>query len=391
MKKLFFAFAFLLGGLSAMAKPDPIDIQFGPWVTKVTETSFTVLWTTKTDNLGWIEVTDDMYKSWKKCDVKSFYQTFAGRWEFGKLHCVTVTGLEKGKQYRYRVCGKKVVDDSLEQDLVFGIDKCTAAFSIKTFDGSKQDCHFSMVNDIHCNTDAFSSLMSQVNADSTDFVLLNGDIATAGNYETDSLIFYEVKPIGKLLKKVPVMYSRGNHEGRGNNWQALNKIFPTVTPGQFYYTFRQGPVAFLVLDAGETKPAVAKSYVGTPAYEKYLAEELEWARSAVKSSEFADAPVKICIIHVPMTGASDALDYNTQSWMKDNFIPFLNDAGIKLMLNAHTHKYRVIEAGETYGNQFPMIINGRCDRMQVDVDARKIHINVFNTSGEKVHAYDVAL
>lgn len=377
--------------IAAWAKPDPIDVKFGPWVTNVTESSFTVLWTTDTDNLGWVEVTPVLDKSWKKCDAKQFYQTFAGRREFGKLHSVTVTGLEKGTLYRYRVCGRKVIDDTLEQDLVFGMEKCTGAFSVRTFDSGKDECHFSVVNDIHLDTGAYSSLMSQVCADSTDFILLNGDIVTAGNYPVDTLIYYSIVPLGKLLKSVPVMYSRGNHEGRGNNWQAQYKVFPTSTCNQFYYTFREGPVAFLVLDAGETKPAVSRSYVGTAAYEDYLAEELAWAESAVKDPAFAEAPVKICVIHVPMTGKSDSLDYNAQAWMKDNFIPFLNGIGIDFMLNAHTHKYRLIEPGTTYGNKFPMLVNGRCERMQFDIDAHTIRIKVFNTDGEQTQTYDLPL
>lgn len=391
MKRLLSVVILFLAGFAAMAKPDPIDLKFGPWVTNVTETSFTVLWTTATDNLGWVEVTPVQDKSWKKSDPRQFYQTFAGRREFGKFHSVTVTGLEKGTLYRYRICGRKVVDDSLEQDLVFGIEKCTGAFSIRTFDSGAGTCRFSVVNDIHLDTQAYSSLMGQVRPDSTDFILLNGDIITAGNYPLDSLIHYGVSPASKQLKSLPIMFSRGNHEGRGNNWQSLYKVFPNPTDNQFYYTFRQGPVAFLVLDAGETKPAVSKSYVGTAAYEDYLSEELEWARSAVKDPLFAGAPVKICVIHVPMTGKSNSLDYNAQSWMKDNFIPFLNETGIDFMLNGHTHRYRLIEPGETYGNNFPMLINGRCERMQFDIDSNEIRIKVFTPDGAQTHSCVIPL
>jgi len=371
------------------AKPDPIDVEFGPWVTNVSDDSFTVLWTTKTDNLGWVEVTSELKTPWAMAEVKKYHSTFAGRWLMGRMHSVKISGLQKGTQYRYRICGQKVVDDREEQDVVLGMEKKTGIFSVKTFDPDKQDCHFSAVNDVHMETDMYSTLMKQVNIDTTDFILLNGDITTAGNYSIDTLVAYAVAPIGKALKKMPVMYARGNHEGRGNNWMASYQIFPARTPNQFYYTFRQGPVAFIVLDAGETKPIVSTSYTGGPFYKEYLEEELSWAKSAVREKDFAEAPIKVCIIHVPMNGGPTTGEYTTQHWMRDNFIPLLNDAGIDLAINAHTHRYSVTEPNDYLGNKFPMVVNGKRTRLQFDADANEISLKVFDLEGKIISAYKV--
>jgi len=389
MKKIVTLFAASLMTLLLSAKPDPIDIEFGPWVTNVSEDSFTILWTTKTDNLGWVEVTSDLKTPWGRLDVKPVHSTFAGRWLMGRMHSVSVTGLQKGTQYRYRVCGQKVVDDCEEQDLVFGMEKKSGVFYIKTFDNEKADCHFSAVNDIHMDKNMFSTLMDQMDISNTDFVLLNGDITTAGNYSVDTLVAYSVDPIGRALKRIPVMYARGNHEGRGNNWMASYQVFPTRTPGQFYYTFRQGPVAFIVLDSGETKPAVSTSYAGKPFYEEYLEEELSWAKEAVKAKDFADAPLKVCIIHVPMDGVPSTSEYNTRNWMRDNFIPLLNEAGVDLTINAHLHKSFVTEPNDKIGNKFPMVVNGRGTRLQFDADASGISLKFFDENGNVVKSYEV--
>ncbi len=392
MKKLVLLLTLLFASpFLASAKPDPIDIEFGPWITNVSENEVTILWTTRTPNLGWVEYAPDNGVNWRNADPKSAYQLFAGRRVFGRFHSVTIKGLEKGQAYRYKIFGRAMVDDSQEQDLVMGIEKYSkGVYTFRTFDHGRQECHFSEVNDIHLEVDNYATLMAQVNKDSTDFILLNGDITTAGNYCIDTLVRYAVAPVGKMANKVPVMFSRGNHEGRGNNWQASYQVFPTRTPGQFYYTFRQGPVAFLVLDAGETKPMVAKSYVGDSVYFEYLEEELAWAREAVKDPAFADAPVKVCVIHVPMTGSKKTDDYDAKNWMTENFVPFLNEIGIDLMLNAHTHRYAVHEPG-AFGNDFPMLINGRGERLQFDCDGKTIGIRTYDVDGNETHSYELAL
>jgi len=389
MKKMILLVAASFMTLLLAARPDPIDVEYGPWVTNVSENSFTILWTTKTDNLGWVEVTSDLNTPWGKLDVEQYHPTFAGRWQMGRMHSVTVTGLKKGTLYRYRVCGQKVVDDSKEQDVVLGMVKKTKIFSVKTFDADKQDCHFSAVNDVHMDKEMFSSLMNQMDMDNTDFVLLNGDITSAANYTLDTLIAYAVAPIGKALNRIPVMFSRGNHEGRGNNWMASYQIFPTRTPNQFYYTFRQGPVAFIVLDAGETKTAVSTSYTGGPYYKDYLEEELAWAKEAVREEEFAEAPLKVCIIHVPMNGGPTKSEYTTQNWMSDNFIPLLNEAGVNLAINAHSHKYSLTEPNDYLGNKFPMIVNGKNTRLQFDADANGISIRIYDLDGKVVNSFEV--
>lgn len=389
MKKIILLVATSFMTLLLSAKPDPIDVEFGPWVTNVSEDSFTVLWTTKTDNLGWVEVTSDLKTPWGKVDVTKYHSTFAGRWLMGRMHGVKVSGLQKGTKYRYRVCGRTVVDDSKEQDVVLGMEKKTGIFSVRTFDTDKKDCHFSAVNDIHMAKEEYSALMNQVDVENTDFILLNGDITTAGNYSIDTLVSYAVAPIGKLLRKIPVMYARGNHEGRGNNWMASYQVFPTRTPNQFYYTFREGPVAFIVLDAGETKSPVSTSYMGKPYYKEYLEEELSWAREAVREKEFAEAPLKVCIIHVPMNGGPTTGEYLTQHWMRDNFIPLLNEAGVDLAINAHTHKYSVTEPNDYLGNKFPMVVNGKQTRLQFDADANGISLKIFDLEGKEVNSFEV--
>lgn len=70
----------------------------GPWVTNVSETGFTVVWTTPEKTFCRVEVAPDDGTPWALKERTGFYQV--------------VSGLEPGRSYRYKVYGKVVTDDS---------------------------------------------------------------------------------------------------------------------------------------------------------------------------------------------------------------------------------------------------------------------------------------
>lgn len=59
--------------------------------------------------------------------------------------------------------------------------------------------------------------------------------------------------VERFASEVPFYMVRGNNEGCGAMASRCLEYFPTAT-GIPYYTFRQGPVFFVVLDGGEDKP-----------------------------------------------------------------------------------------------------------------------------------------
>ena len=46
-------------------------------------------------------------------------------------------------------------------------------------------------------TREFGSLAAQVDSSATDFIFLNGDIVSAGNYVLDTLVRYSIEPLGR--------------------------------------------------------------------------------------------------------------------------------------------------------------------------------------------------
>lgn len=371
MKRTLILLAALALGLQCFAQ----GLKAGPWVCDAREDRVTILWTSEVPGLACVEFEDGT----RLHDFK--YETFAGRRIFRRLHSVTIDGLERGQVIRYRVMGQNLVDGSNARNPLFGDSYQSEWHSIGTLDSKAKTCRFSVFNDVHMRVDKYEALAAGVPR-STDFLFLNGDICSAGNYVLDTAVRYAIEPLGILTPNTPIFFGRGNHEGRGDNVQLFADIFPNADPAPFYYTFRQGPVAVIVFDGGETGRSRSILYSGGEVYEEYLNEQIEWAKKAVKDPLFRKAPVKICILHVPMIDHPDKSDYLLQRWLNKHFMGLLNKAGIDLMIGADLHEFMLCDAG-TMGNDFPILVNDDARRLDVECGAKgPIKVRMFNADGE---------
>ena len=367
MKKL----SILLLGLIACLEAWAGNIVYGPWVTEAREDGVTICWMSEKPGMAYVELGDGT-KIW---------ETFAGRRIFQKLHKIRIDGLEPGTELNYRACGQVLTDDSNARNPKFGETYESAWQRVKTFNSAASTCRFSVFNDIHMQVEEYSALANQVDSAKTDFLFLNGDIVSAGNYVEDVLIRHELEPLGSLTAGIPVLFARGNHEGRGNNPQLVADIFPNSDPAPFYYTFRHGPVAFIVLDAGETSRSRSILYNGEAVYEEYLNTQIRWARRAMQDPLFASAPMKICMIHVPMMDHPDQNDYLLQRWLNVHFSPLLYEAGIDLMISADLHEFMYLEPG-TMNTPFPVIVNDDVHRLDCCYNSGQFTITMLNAAGQ---------
>jgi len=368
MKRIAIILITILTAVAANAQ----GIKAGPWTGDVSENSVTILWTSELPGKAWVELPDST----------RIYETFAGRRIFRRLHSITVSGLLRGSVLRYRICGENIKDDSNARDPKFGATYEGSWRAVRTLDSKTGTCRFSVINDTHMRRDKYSVLASQIDSAATDFIFLNGDIVSAGNYVTDSLVRYAIEPLGPLAGGLPLFFARGNHEGRGNNTWLVADVFPHANPAPFYYTFRQGPVAFIVFDAGETHERRSRAYCGADVFEDYLNEQIEWAKKAMREPAFRSAPAKICIIHVPMIDHEDKSDYLLQRWLNVHMVPMLNKAGINLMIGADLHEFMMCESG-SMGNDFPILVNDECRLLNFSYTrGGTMDVSIFNPSGE---------
>ncbi len=385
MKKVLVSLALLLGSLFLQAKD--MKINCGPWLQQVDEHSFTVLWTSADSLLAWVEVAPDDGKAWNKCARTRFYEVEDGRRVAGTFHAIRVTGLEPGTRYCYRLGGREIRNDKNAYDIHYGSWQTAPSswpfepsWTVRTLDTKASSCRFSMVNDIHFEKEAYAALFKDVPKADPDFVVLNGDIVSHCN-SFEEVADYYFNPVAKTVANYPVVIARGNHENRGRAFQALAKLMRTPT-GKFYYTFRQGPVAFIVLDAGEDKPDNSTEYSHYAEYDAYRLEELAWLREAVKDPQFAEAPQKVCIIHIATRKFAGA--WHAQDWVAEHFMPVLAEAGVQLMLSGHHHEYIYVPAGAE-GNPYPIVVNNKCERLDFEADGKRFRIRTYSPDGNLTH------
>ena len=315
-------------------------------------------------------------------DGTQVYDMYEGRRIFRRLHTVTLSGFSRGSVVRYRVCGQNLKDDSNPRNPVFGDVYEGSWHSVQTFDSKAFHCRFSVFNDIHMRVDKYRALASQVDSAATDFIFLNGDILSAGNYVMDTAVRYAIEPLGSLVNGIPLQFTRGNHEGRGNNPTLMSDLFPHKDPAPFYYTFRQGPVAFIVFDAGETHEKRSRLYCGSDVFEEYLNAQIEWAAKAMRQPSWRRAPVKVCLIHVPMIDHEDKTDFLLQRWLNVHMVPMLNKAGIDIMIGADLHEHMYCEPG-TMGNKFPILVVDEARRLDFYYGmGGYMDITIWNPKGE---------
>ena len=348
-------------------------IQAGPWVCDAGENALTILWTSELPGMAYVELADGTVK----------YETFAGRRIFQRLHSIRLEGFQPGEVVRYRVCGENLKDDSNPRYPAFKGRYAGEWNTVRTLNDAATGCHFSVFNDIHMRRAEYAALASGVDSAGTDFLFLNGDIVSAGNYLVDTLVHYSIEPLGDLTHGLPLFFARGNHEGRGNNPKLIADVYPHADGAPFYYTFRQGPVAFIVLDAGETGASRSILYCGKDVYEDYLNEQIEWAREAMQEPAFREAPVKVCLLHVPMIDHEDKDDYLLQRWLNEHFMQLLNEAGIDMMIGADLHTFMLCEPG-TMDNDFPIIVNNEIRRLDFSYNGDgMIDIRTYRPSGKQ--------
>ena len=84
-----------------------------------------------------------------------------------------------------------------------------------------------------------------------DFLILNGDVIEDSSNPANFMNIYEIS--SRLTKgEKPVIFSRGNHDLRGNYAEKFAEYTPSHL-GNTYYTFRLGNIWGILLDCGEDK------------------------------------------------------------------------------------------------------------------------------------------
>ena len=292
MKRLLYFFlAALLFALPMTAAAQPsVHVVSGPYLQAVGEREFTVVWTTNIDAVSWVEIAPDDGTHFYNTERPKYYQVLNGRRPIGKLHVVTVSGLEPATTYRYRVMQNGVLVNEGRKRVIFGEGFGSdilrhKPFEVTTLDRSKSEVAFSVVNDMHEHDSILRVLYKDVKPGKYDFVCFNGDMTTSIDAESELMDHYLTSSSELFASDTPLYVARGNHENRGTFAMEWMNYFPSST-GRPYFSFRQGPVYFIVLDSGEDKPDSDIRNMDLMRSDDFRAEEAEWLARVVEEPDF---------------------------------------------------------------------------------------------------------
>ena len=176
-------------------------------------------------------------------------------------------------------------------------------------------------------------------------------------------------------------YTRGNHETRGAFATEFQRYF-SPKEENIYYTFRQGPICFVILDTGEDKPDSDIEYAGITVYDEYRTEQAEWLRQVLNSKEYKEAPFKIVVAHIPPIGG-----WHGNLEVEQKFMPLLRDAKPDVMLCGHLHRF--IHQDATVQTPFPIIVNSNTAVLKATADPKELKIDVVDVDGKVLDQFSI--
>ncbi|WP_019540088.1 endonuclease/exonuclease/phosphatase family protein [Proteiniphilum acetatigenes] len=337
----------------------------------------TVMWLTNVPARSWVEYGTDP-NNLKR--ARTFIEGVMVA--NNKINQVHLSDLQPGTRYYYRVVSQEITRYSSYYK-EFGDTVRSDIKTFTTWSDDMKDFRVIVYNDIHSNMEMFHKLHSLVEDKPYDLVIFNGDCFDDVEVESDILDRLLTYTPRIKSDEIPSIFIRGNHETRGEYslhlWDYLGRM-----GGRSYSAFSLGDTRFVLLDCGEDKPDDHWVYYDMNDYTQHRIDQAEFLKEELQSAAFKDARKRVLIHHIPIFGVRP----DSFSPCSDLWIPVLENAPFNISLNGHTHRYRVIEKGET-GNNFPVIIGGGNREpngtvMVLEKKRDRLTLEVINAAGKKL-------
>lgn len=270
--------------------------------------------------------------------------------------------LPGGAEVRYRIAAHSIgwvkVRQFYHGELCSGKEQKSPEYRFRILNPHAETTSFAVWNDTHENEETIKALHARTEAAKPDFLVWNGDQSNDVHFEKDMSRQF-LNPAGlAIADRWPLAYVRGNHDVRGPAARSLPAF--TGSPGdKFYYGFRNGPLAALVMDTGEDKPDNSEYFGGMASFERMQKDQSLWLKEIVKETWFRDAPHKVLFCHIPLWFTHPKLPNNRfhgHELCRTLWEPTLTQAGVKLVISGHTHDYLWIPKKE--GQPISQLIGG---------------------------------
>ena len=136
-----------------------------------------------------------------------------------------------------------------------------------------------------------------------DLLILNGDVI---DHSGDPSKFHNIYAICSQLTGggIPTVFSRGNHDMRGNYAEKFAEYTPN-SHGNTYYTFRLGTLWGILLDCGEDKPDTNAEYGHTICCHRFRQRQTAFLQDVIRRAEAEYAApgitTRVVIAHNPFS------------------------------------------------------------------------------------------
>ncbi len=305
--------------------------------------------------------------------------------------------LPGGREVRYRVTARAVswqpVRQFIHGKIVAGEPEVSVERAFRTLNPDAAETRFVVWNDTHENAATLNALAELTAAQRPDFLLWNGD-QTNDVHDESEIAGQVLSPAGvELASSWPLAYVRGNHDLRGPAARSL-PAFTGTPDDRFYYGFRSGPLAALVMDTGEDKPDEHPVFAGLAAFAQFRQRQTKWLEATVREPWFREAPFRVLFCHIPLWWIKDRRDIDYWEFSKvcrEAWAPLLAEADVKLVISGHTHDHAWLPAGpqqplgQLIGGgpqpQHATIIEGLATRERLTITTR-------NLAGKELHSLE---
>ena len=341
-------------------------IMLGPYITSLSETGATIVWTTDTPCHAKV-----VFGLKGEALAHETDNAVHGLLPIGTLHVIHLTGLEPGRAYTYKAVATRVVKMKAYWPEK-GLPAESPERTFTTFDRAKPSVSFSVITDTHEDNARVSDLLKAMDWPATEFLVHLGD-AYHGLESEDQLVNRWLGPAdGALAGSKLLMFIRGNHEMRGSFCRRLFDYFPSPD-GRFYYVRDQGPLHLIILDTGEDKADETNVYAQLNKVEAYRLEEMAWLERHFKTDKrAAEAPFRVILLHQPNWG-----------WTRergDQWTELANKGKVDLVLGGHYHRMRSVEPG-SQGNDFTALALGQDQIAKVEATRNELRVTVAGKDG----------
>ena len=315
-----------------------------PYAQLIEENTVVIIWMTTEKATGYVTWSQDGWVTEKK----AWSEEDGLRNANSLVHRAVIEGFNPRMRLEYKV-HSRVFANFGPYKVEYKRDEEVLSCALNAVLADDGAITWAMFNDVHGRLAVYDKFISHLSDVST-FCVFNGDILNHIDDEQD-IVQSLLGPLSRVTQEagLPVWYLRGNHETRGAFAREMRNYL-ALKSSRYYGATTISGVRFVFIDTGEDKEDGYWAYSGLVDFDGYLAQECEWLRKEVASSDWKNARARIVVRHIPPSTKKNGL---ARLAILDGI---LAKAGVTLTMAAHWHNWRWHPPVPE--RPYPMIVGG---------------------------------